>query len=162
MTIDPVKPSRPSNDWRQTHLGEVFRRATERFEHRVGALMAADDTLSLMLARLATDPRLTASHIHITRHLPREGCSLSALARRAGISKQAMAKLVDPCIAWGLVQRAAEPRDARAIRISFTEAGLGWLDAYERAVTRAETEFAETIGLEVATVAQLGLEVYAI
>ena len=151
----------PPDRWRQTHLGEVLRRATERFQQRVGALMAADEALSLMLARLASDARLTASHIHITRHLPREGCSLSELARRAGISKQAMAKLVDQCGAWGLVQRAAESRDARAIRIRFTDAGLGWLQAYQAAVGQAESEFRDAVGPEVATVAQIGLEVYA-
>jgi DNA-binding MarR family transcriptional regulator len=146
--------------WRQTHLGELLRRASERFDARVLSAMARDDGLSLVLARLAAGARLTASHVQITRHLPEEGCSLTELARRAGITKQAMGKLVDQCSAWGLVIRQPDPRDARAIRVTFTDAGGAWLRAFERGVRQAEAELTEALGQEIATVVRLGLEVY--
>lgn len=152
----------PANDarWRQTHLGELLRRASDRFHARVLTAMARDDGLSLVLARLAAGARLTASHVQITRHLPEEGCSLTELARRAGITKQAMGKLVDQCSAWGLILRQSDPRDARAVRILFTDAGQAWLRAFERGVRQAEAEHAEALGQDVATVVRLGLEVY--
>jgi hypothetical protein len=58
---------------------------------------------------------LGAAHIQITRHLPLAGCSLTELAQRAGITKQAMGKLVDQCAAWGLVVRQPDAHDARAL-----------------------------------------------
>lgn len=146
--------------WRQTHLGQLLERASCRFDDRVLAVMARNVDLGLSLANLARRGALTASHIHITRHLPLEGCGLTELAQRAGVSKQAMGKLVDACCAWDLVGREPDPRDARATRILFTASGQQWLQAYAQAVQQAQSEFAAAVGSEVATVTQLGLEVY--
>jgi hypothetical protein len=38
---------------------------------------------------------------------------------------------------------------------------LLWLEAFRQAVARAETEFAQAVGKDVATVVALGLEAYA-
>ncbi|OIQ73024.1 MarR family protein [mine drainage metagenome] len=113
------------------------------------------------MSNLAARGHLTASHIHITRHLALDGCGLTALAKQAGVSKQAMGKLVDQCSAWGLVQRQSDLRDARACRVVFTATGLAWLRAYEEAVVQAEFELRGAVGTEVATVIALGLEAYA-
>ena len=146
--------------WRHTHLGRLTELAHQRFNVRVLRLMAHDDELALVLSHLAARGRLGASHIQITRHLPVDGCRLSTLAEHAGITKQAMGKLVDQCAAWGLVARLPDSRDARAIQIAFTEAGQQWLAAYRRAVLQTESEFRNAVGAEVATVVQLGLEAY--
>ena len=152
----------PSSDtWRQTHLGRLLAMASERFDARVLALMAQDDELTLALSNLAARGTLTASHIQITRHLPEPGCSLTELATRAGVTKQAMGKLVDQCVAWGLVQRLPDARDARAVRVAFSPAGSAWLQAYRLAGRQAEAEFSQAVGPEVATVVHLGLEAYA-
>lgn len=154
--------SAPSDDsWRQTHLGRLMALASARFDARVLALMAHDEALALSLAHLAARGSLGASHIQITRHLPLAGCSLTELATRAGITKQAMGKLVDQCTAWDLVRRLPGQRDARAIRVTFTAAGEQWLRAYHAAVRQAEAEFALAVGKDVATVVHLGLEAYA-
>lgn len=154
-------PTAPDERWRQTHLGQLLTAASRRFDARILAVMAHDEELSLALAHLAGRGALTAAHIHLTRHLPRPGCGLTELAQRASVTKQAMGKLVDQCSAWDLVRREPDPRDARAIRIVFTESGLQWLRAYQRAVAQAQTEFATAVGSEVATVIHLGLEAYA-
>jgi DNA-binding MarR family transcriptional regulator len=146
--------------WRHTHLGRLTALASQHFDARVLALMARDDELALVLSHLAARGRLGASHIQITRHLPLEGCRLTTLAEHAGITKQAMGKLVDQCAAWGLVARRPDTRDARAIQVVFTEAGQQWLAAYQRAVSQAQAEFRSAVGAEVATVVQLGLEAY--
>ncbi len=147
--------------WRQSHLGHWLALAGRRFDARVLALMAANDRMPLALANLAGRGKLTASHIHITRHLALEGSRLTELATQAGVSKQAMGKLVDQCAAWDLVQRQNDPRDARACRVCFTAAGLSWLQAYQEAVTQAQLEVQVAVGPEVATVMALGLEAYA-
>ena len=152
----------PADDgWRQTHLGRLLGHAMRRFDARVLQLMARAVEVPLALSNLAARDQVTAAHVHITRHLSLQGDRLTDLAQRAGMTKQAMADLVDQCVAWGLVTREADPRDARARRVCFTPTGLAWLAAFRGAVAQAEAEFREEVGPEVATVVALGLEAYA-
>jgi len=148
-------------DWRQSHLGRLLGHAMRRFDDRVLELMARHIDVPLALANLAARDKVSAAHIHITRHLPLNGARLTELADMAGMSKQAMGDLVTQCEAWDLVQRVADGLDARAKRIVFTESGLDWLHAFEQAVAQAEEEFRSEVGKDVATVVSLGLEAYA-
>ena len=153
--------SPPDCSWRQAHLGRWLALASQRFEKRVLLLMANNDQVPLALSNLAARGKLTASHVHITRHLALGGSRLTELARQAGISKQGMGKLVDQCAAWGLVQRQDDPLDARACKVVFTTTGIAWLSAYEMAVSQAEAELRAELGPEVSTVIAIGLEAYA-
>ena len=146
--------------WRETHLGRLLGHAMRRFDARVLALMAASAEAPLALSNLALRDKVGAAHVHITRHLALQGSRLTELAQAAGMSKQAMADLVDQCEAWGLVAREPDPRDARARLIRFTPLGLDWLRAFEQAVAQAEAEFREAVGADIATVVAVGLEVY--
>jgi DNA-binding MarR family transcriptional regulator len=132
-----------------------------RFDARVLHLMAHNVDVPLALSNLAARAQVSAAHIHITRHLSLDGSRLSDLADSAGMTKQAMGDLVTQCEAWGLIERKADPHDARAKRIVFTETGLAWLRAFEQAVAQAEAEFKQEVGADVATVVSLGLEAYA-
>lgn len=147
--------------WRQAHLGHWMNLALQRFDARVLFLMSRNENVPLALSNLAARGCLSASHIHITRHLALEGSRLTELAQRAGVSKQAMGKLVEQCEAWGLVGKMADPRDARARRIVFTPVGLAWLQAFGDAVAQAQDELRAAVGAEVATVMAMGLEAYA-
>jgi DNA-binding MarR family transcriptional regulator len=147
--------------WRQIHLGRLLGHAMRRFDERVLALMAHDVEVPLALSNLAARAQVSAAHVHITRHLSREGSRLTDLAERAGMTKQAMGTLVDQCEAWGLVTREPDPLDARARRVMFTADGLSWLEAFRNAVAQAEAEFRASVGDEVATVVTIGLETYA-
>ena len=147
-------------DWRQVHLGRLLGHAMRRFDERVLQLMAQHIEVPLALANLAARDKVSAAHIHITRHLALTGSRLTELAARAGVSKQAMGKLVDQCEAWALVQRQPDLRDARACLVVFTPTGLSWLQAFKDAVAQAETEFRQAVGDDVATVVALGLEAY--
>lgn len=151
----------PDDRWRGGHLGRLLGEAQRRFDARVLYLMAHDAQVPLALSNLAARDQVGAAHVHITRHLALRGSRLTELAHSAGMSKQAMGDLVTQCEAWGLVRREADPLDARARRIVFTPDGLVWLDAFRRAVARAEAEFAQQVGQDVATVVALGLEAYA-
>lgn len=147
--------------WQQPHLGRLLGYALQRFDQRVIYLMSKDIDIPLALSNLAARGQVSAAHIHITRHLPPEGARLTELARQAHISKQAMSSLVDQCEAWGILKRAPDPRDRRAKILVYTETGALWLQAFTRAVTQAEEEFKKEIGAEIATVIQIGLELYA-
>ena len=146
--------------WRLTHLGRRLGHALRRFDERVLQLMAVDVQVPLALSNLAARDQVGAAHIHITRHLSVSGSRLTDLAASAGMTKQAMGDLVNQCEAWGLVTREADPYDRRARRVVFTASGLLWLEAFERAVARAEGEFRDAVGTDVATVVALGLEAY--
>lgn len=148
-------------DWRQAHLGRLLGHAMRRFDERVLYLMAHDVDVPLALSNLAARAQVSAAHVHITRHLSLQGSRLSELAQSAGITKQAMGDLVTQCEAWGLVSRMPDPVDGRARRIVFTETGLAWLHAFEKAVAQTEAEFGEEVGVDVATVIGIGLEAYA-
>ena len=157
----PTPTFTPPQDWRQVHLGRLLGHAMRRFDARVLHLMAHNVDVPLALSNLAARAQVSAAHIHITRHLSLEGSRLSDLAERAGMTKQAMGDLVTQCDAWGLITRQADPHDARAKRIVFTDTGLAWLRAFEQAVAQAEAEFKQEVGTDVATVVSLGLEAYA-
>jgi DNA-binding MarR family transcriptional regulator len=146
--------------WQHHHLGHVLWLSQQRFEQRVLALLMADVEAPLALSNLAARAHISAAHVHITRHLPLEGARLTDLAERAGMTKQAMAHLVEQCEAWGLVERQADARDRRARQVTFTALGKDWLASFGRAVTQAQREFQAQVGTEVATVVQLGLEAY--
>jgi DNA-binding MarR family transcriptional regulator len=147
--------------WRITHLGRLLGHASRRFDERVMYLMAHDAQAPLALSNLAARGQVNAAHVHVTRHLALGGSRLTDLAAKAGMTKQAMADLVNQCEAWGLVAREADPRDARARLVKFTPMGREWLRAFQAAVTQAEAEFRAEVGPEVATVVTLGLEAYA-
>jgi DNA-binding MarR family transcriptional regulator len=159
-TVHPGATALGADRWRLTHLGRLMGHALRRFDARVLELMARDPQVPLALSNLAARAQVGAAHVHITRHLPLGGARLNELAHAAGMTKQAMGKLVDQCLAWGLVQRLPDPHDARARRIVFTEVGLAWLGGFERAVRLAEAEFRELVGQDMATVVALGLEAY--
>lgn len=147
--------------WRQTHLGRLLGHCMRRFDERVLYLMAHDVEVPLALSHLAARAQVGAAHIHITRHLALGGSRLTALAHSAGMTKQAMGDLVTQCEAWGLVVREPDPTDARARLVRFTPTGLAWLEAFRRAVARAEAEFRAEVGDEIATVVHMGLEAWA-
>ena len=146
---------------RNPHVGHWLRLALERFDTRVRVLMAQHPGVPLGLANLAQRNQIGAAHVHITRHLAREGARLTELARSAGMSKQAMGALVEQCAAWGMVTREDDPLDSRAKRVCFTAAGFAWLLAYEEAALQAQAEMRQAVGSEVATVVTIGLEAYS-
>jgi len=155
-----MKQSPTHQDWRQVHLGRLLGEAMRRFDERVLHLMSRDTEVPLALSNLAAREKISAAHIHITRHLALEGSRLTDLAQSAGVTKQGMGELVNQCEAWGLVERTDDPRDSRAKIIRFTDTGLSWLKAFERAIRITEQEFHSEVGNEVAIVTELALEVY--
>ena len=152
--------NQPEPSWRVTHLGRLLGHALRRFDERVLWLMTRDVLVPLALSNLAARDQVGAAHTHITRHLALTGSRLTDLASSAGMSKQAMGDLVTQCEAWALVTRQTDAHDKRAKKVMFTNDGLLWLGAFERAVALAETEFHAAVGQEVATVVALGLEAY--
>lgn len=91
-------------------------------------------------------PRLRPSHTAVFPHIDLEGTRPSEIARRMGISKQAVGQIVADLEAMGAVERLPDPADRRARLVRFSRApGRGLLDGL--AVLMAfEDELAEDIG----------------
>jgi DNA-binding MarR family transcriptional regulator len=135
--------------WRHANVGRLLNNAVRRFEARVLELMSASGHVETRIA-----------HVSLTRNLDVEGTRLTELARRASMSKQAMGELVDQCAELGLVERMADPKDGRARIITFTPAGLVWLDAFRDAVDVAEREMRNELGKSTMDTILKGLAVY--
>jgi DNA-binding MarR family transcriptional regulator len=129
------QPTRNRSAWRHANVGRLLNNAVRRFEGRVLDLMGEAGYAQTRIA-----------HVGLTRNLDVEGTRLTELARRASMSKQAMGELVEQCEAMGLVARAPDPSDGRARIITFTAAGLEWLDAFRAAVDVAEQEMRGQLG----------------
>jgi DNA-binding MarR family transcriptional regulator len=80
-----------------------------------------------------TDQRMVYDRVF--PFVPAEGIRLTALADRAGMTKQAMSELVGDLVSMGYLQRSPDPADGRAKLIEFTD--RGWaavhtvLDAFQ-------------------------------
>jgi DNA-binding MarR family transcriptional regulator len=63
------------------------------------------------------------AHGAVFGNVPPEGIRLSDLARRAGMTKQAMAELVSDLERLGYLVRRADPTDGRSVLIEFSDRG---------------------------------------
>ncbi len=155
-----MPPLRASPLGLDTDLLHTLHRGLVLLMQQHQAALVADAEAPPALRRLAERDHITAAHVHVMRHLPREGARLTQLATRSAISKQAMSNAVRQCTDWGLVSQENDPSDRRASRVVFTPLGWAWRQAFVRAASAVETSFAERVGKEVATVTALGLETW--
>jgi len=92
-------------------------------------------------------PSARLAHTTLLPYIDFGGTRQTEIARRAGITKQAVGQLVDDMVAVGMLRREPDPDDARAQLVTFTEAGLEQLlagidvlDGVERALAAAVGE----------------------
>jgi DNA-binding MarR family transcriptional regulator len=121
--------------WRHDNVGRLLNNAVSRFESRVLELMSQSG-----------HPQARISHVSLTRNLDLKGTRVSELARRAGMTKQAMGELVSQCVALNLVVATTDPSDRRARIVAFTSGGRRWLEAFRHAVDGAEREMRNEVG----------------
>lgn len=121
--------------WRHHNIGRILNNALTRFEARVLEILVEGG-----------HDQVRSSHINLTRNLDMAGTITTELARRAGMTKQAMGEIVEQCEQLGLVERVRDKRDARAKIVRFTKAGRDWLEAFRIALTKAEQEMRDELG----------------
>jgi DNA-binding MarR family transcriptional regulator len=86
------------------------------------ALEALTDRLHEQLVAAGFDDH-RLSHDKVMPYVPPGGITLAQLSRRAGITKQAMAELVQDLETKGYLRRRLDPADRRVRVIEFTERG---------------------------------------
>ena len=88
------------------------------------------------------------AHNAVLANLPADGARLTELAEAAGITKQAMAELVDDLVAKGYVAKVADPTDGRAKRIVWAERGEAAHRATLAAFATIDAEVAAVVGAD--------------
>lgn len=67
---------------------------------------------------------LSSTHTALLSNLDLEGSSLTTIAHRAGMTKQAMGRLADELVSLKYITRTRSEDDKRAVKIKFTPDGL--------------------------------------
>ncbi len=119
---------------KQKSVGQLLFRAARLYNERAMARVQA----RVPAARLA--------HTTLMPHIDFAGTRVVEIARRAGVTKQAVSQLVDEMVQLGMLRRERDPDDARAQRVSFTDAGLEQMLAGIDVLDALERELAAVVG----------------
>lgn len=122
---------------RQQHLGRLLLEVSRDFQRR-----------SLKALQERGFPELRASHKQVLIHLALDGSRVTELAERAGMTKQAMGRLVDDVQALGLVERVADPRDGRAKIVRPTARGRELYEVGMGALEEVRELYEQRLGAE--------------
>jgi len=68
-------------------------------------------------------PELKQSHLDLFPYIDFEGTSISKIAKRKGVSKQAVSKLVQEMVGMKLLSLQADPEDSRSKLVFFNTSG---------------------------------------
>ena len=126
--------ARPAIEPRRT-LGALLRLSCEALQREVHDGLAARGF-----------PEIRPAHSAVFRHIGPDGSRLTALAERAGMTKQSMAYLVEGLAAAGHVTSIPDPADGRARIVRLTAKGQGVLVALLALSAEAEARVAGRIG----------------
>lgn len=91
-------------------------------------------------------PPLRASHTALFPHLSSEGVRGADLAKKLGVTKQAVSQLVTELEEWGVVEQVNDPADRRAKLIRFTPQGEQGLLQGLAVLRELESELGDKIG----------------
>lgn len=92
-------------------------------------------------------PGLRTAHTLLLPHVDFQGTRLTELARRLGVSKQAVGQLVDELEHMGLLERVPDPSDGRGRLVRFRGGPEALLPGL-RLLAELEAELAEAVGPE--------------
>src|SRR5215510_8733281 len=109
-------------------VSEAFRQKLEAEKSKRTAqllLKAARLVNERAIARVRerTGRPVRVAHTTLLPHVDLEGTRLTVLAKRLGVTKQAAGQLVDELEQFGMLERVADPADARAKLVKFSRRG---------------------------------------
>ncbi len=79
-------------------------------------------------------------------HMPRKPVSISELARRLAVSRQAAHQTAAEACRRGILELVEDPGDARVRMVKFTAAGLAMVRNATRASSRIESDLRRSLG----------------
>lgn len=83
------------------------------------------------------------SHTAMLPHINAEGVRASEIAKKLGISKQAVSKRINELVEFGTVERIPDPTDGRAMLVRFNS--LSILEGLQH-LNVVEEEFSDSVG----------------
>lgn len=86
------------------------------------------------------------SHLAVMRNMDEGGTRITELARRAGMTKQAMGQLVREFQELGYIVLRPDPTDRRAKLATYTELGRLLAEAAERSTEEVQADFKKALG----------------
>jgi DNA-binding MarR family transcriptional regulator len=90
-------------------------------------------------------PGLRRAHTALLPHIDLDGTRPTEIAKRVGVSKQAVGELLDEMVAMGMVERVRDPSDGRAVLVRFV-GGVEGLLAGIAVLRELEADLAAQVG----------------
>jgi DNA-binding MarR family transcriptional regulator len=110
------------------------------------ARLVNDRAIERVNGQRAVSPPLRAAHTALFPHLTSEGVRGADLAKKLGVTKQAVSQLVTELEAWGVVEQVSDPNDGRAKLVRFTAQGERGLLEGLAVLGELELELSQQIG----------------
>lgn len=112
-------------------------------------LLARRDFLARLSERMGGDnDAVTQARGRLLPYLDIDGTRSVDIARRMGMTKQAVARLVKELEQEGLLYREADGADGRAFLVKFTEDGLAYLTRMHKCISQIERDYERMVGAE--------------
>lgn len=112
-------------------------------------LLARRDFLTRLSERMGGDnDAVTQARGRLLPYLDIDGTRSVDIARRMGMTKQAVARLVKELEQEGLLCREADGADGRAFLVKFTEDGLAYLTRMHKCISQIERDYERMVGPE--------------
>jgi len=118
---------------KRASMGQLLMKAARLLDERAVARVAA---------RAAKGPRLRTAHTRLLPHIAFEGTRLVDLARKIGVTKQAVGEMEE----MGVVELVVDPDDARAKLVRFTPRGAQAIAQGLSVLGEIEAELAKRVG----------------
>jgi DNA-binding MarR family transcriptional regulator len=117
------------------HIGQLLRDGLDLFERELADRMPPIDGI-----------RTRPTHNAVLRYLDRDGTHASELARRSGLTRQALSLIVAELEQMGVVERRDDPNDKRAKVITYSERGRAGFDRSRAVIAAIDDDFRDAVG----------------
>lgn len=112
-------------------------------------LLARRDFLARLAQRMEADrDAVTQARGRLLPYIDVDGTRSVDLARRMGVTKQAVGRLVNELEEEGLLYREADDADGRAFLVKFTQEGLAYLARMHKCILQIERDYERLAGRE--------------
>lgn len=119
--------------------------------HGIGRLLllARRDFLARLAERMEADnDAVMQARGRLLPYIDVDGTRSVDLARRIGVTKQAVGKLLKELEEDGLLYREPDGADGRAFLVKFTDAGLEYLSRMHKCISQIERDYERLVGAE--------------
>ncbi|MGR6874819.1 MarR family winged helix-turn-helix transcriptional regulator [Pseudomonas sp. HK3] len=120
---------------RDTHLGRMLLKLERQFTRQVLEKLASDGITGI-----------TLRHFVVIPYVDDKGIRATEIARQAGVSKQAVSKLIDELVDNDYLEIKADPADKRASLVFISEKGREFLQLAIAHTKNIEKKWATKVG----------------